>query len=395
MDLPIGAPFTVDAVDGLARAGRLRLRAGTVHTPAFMPVGTQATVKSLDPADIKSTKSEIILANTYHLMLRPGGDTLERFGGVTQFMRWDGPVLTDSGGFQVFSLARNRALTSEGVTFRSHLDGSNHQLTPERAIDLQRQFGSDVSMALDVLCGYDADPLEQQYSMRLTHEWLPRNIRAFRLTNAEPHRLLFGICQGGFNPDWRRESADVVSGADVDGCAIGGLSVGEPKDVMQEMLSASIGGLPHEKPRYLMGVGSPEDLWNCVAAGVDMFDCVLPTRVARRGALYTLDGRTSVKSARFREHSEPIDEQCDCYTCQKFSAAYLHHLFRAGELLAYRLASIHNLRFIQRQMELIRESIHNGSFHSAHSAFLSRFQPADQERAAEQRARFRSTRNMQ
>lgn len=387
--------FSIRSTDERARRGRLLLPRGTVETPVFMPVGTQASVKALDPADLNAIGTQIILANTYHLMLRPGADLLEQLGGVSHFMRWDRPLLTDSGGFQVFSLAKNRTLTEDGVTFRSHIDGSLHTLTPERAITLQYQFGSDITMALDVLAGFGADEAEQIRAMELTHRWLPRNVSRFReLHAAGPQTgLIFGICQGGFNVERRRASAETVASADVDGLAIGGLSVGEPKEVMAEMLDASIASLPADRPRYLMGVGSPEDLWNGVAAGVDMFDCVLPTRVARRGALYTLDGRVDVTAARFRATDAPIDPHCDCPTCRAFSAAYLHHLFRAGELLAYRLASIHNVRFLHRQMEVMRAAIELGTFETERQSFLGRFQPANQRVAAEQRERYRDAQN--
>jgi len=357
-----------------------------------MPVGTQAAVKSLDPNDLHAVGSEIILANTYHLMLRPGADLLEQLGGVSRFMRWDGPILTDSGGFQVFSLARNRKLSERGVTFRSHIDGSQHELTPERAVQLQHQFGSDITMALDVLAGFGADDDEQREAMRLTHAWLPRNIAAFQqLNSAWEHRgALFGICQGGFDAARRVESAMIVAESGVDGCAIGGLSVGEPKDVMAAMLDASTAALPVDHPRYLMGVGSPEDLWNGVAAGIDMFDCVLPTRVARRGALYLETGRIDITAARYRDADVPVDEMCDCYTCLMFSAAYVHHLFRAKELLAYRLASIHNVRFLHRQIESMRASIVDGTFERDRSAFLINYSPADQAVAAAQRAKYRA-----
>lgn len=383
--------FTVDATDGKARSGRLRLRRGVVHTPAFMPVGTQATVKSLDASDIRSTGTEIVLANTYHLMLRPGGDLIEAMGGVSHFMRWEGPILTDSGGYQVFSLARNRRLREDGVTFRSHIDGSQHHLTPERSVQLQQQFGTDVVMALDVVSGYGASDTEQSEATRLTHAWLPRNIDAFnRYTRCGS--LLFGICQGGFEESRRRRSAEILASLDLDGLAIGGLSVGEPKDVMLQMLRASIGELGSDRPRYLMGVGSPEDLWRCVSEGVDMFDCVLPTRVARRGALYTASGRVNVTAARYRELDDPIDPDCDCLACRTYGVAYLHHLFKAGELLAYRLATIHNVRFIQRQMSSIRDAIAAGEFERAMRVFLERYRPADETRAMEQRARYRRAR---
>ncbi len=392
VSINVSSPFRIVTQDGAARTGRLTLPRGEVTTPVFMPVGTQASVKSLDPTDLTELGAEIVLANTYHLMLRPGADLIEKMGGVSHFMRWEKPVLTDSGGFQVFSLAQHRKLSKAGVTFRSHIDGSYHDLSPERAVQLQAQFGSDIIMALDVCVGYDADTAAQQEAMELTHLWLPRNLAAFNehIDITAPVRpLLFGICQGGFDIARRAHSARVVSDSVVDGLAIGGLSVGEPKDVMAEMLASSISELDPARPRYLMGVGSPEDLWNAVAAGVDMFDCVLPTRVARRGALYTPDGRVIVTSQRFRDLDEAVDPDCDCYTCRTFSAAYLHHLFRTKELLAYRLASIHNLRFLMREMAAIRAAIHSGTFAAEHRAFLARYQVANQAVAAEQRARYR------
>ncbi len=364
-----------------------------MQLPAFMPVGTQATVKSLSPNDVAATGSEILLANTYHLMLRPGVDLIRAAGGLHQFMAWPRPILTDSGGFQVYSLAHRRKVSESGVEFRSHLDGSLHQLTPERAIDLQLAFGSDVIMPLDVVIGYDSEESDQQAAMDRTHRWLERATYYFdelvevRSDNVR-RPLLFGIAQGGFDRSRRQESARRVSDATVDGCAVGGLSVGEPKELMLEMLAHSIEELPEDRPRYLMGVGSPEDLWQSVALGVDMFDCVHPTRVARRGALFTFDGRVNVTSARFRRHFDPVDHACDCETCQTFSAAYLHHLFHAHELLAYRLASIHNLRFMQRVMGAIRSSIESGTFESEMKTFLERYRVADIERAAEQKRKW-------
>lgn len=382
--------FTIDAADGAARAGLMRLPRGQVRTPVFMPVGTQAAVKALDNHDLAELGAAIVLANTYHLMLRPGGDALEQLGGVSRFMGWNQPVLTDSGGFQVYSLARIRKLNEQGVTFRSHLDGREHVLTPESAIHLQRQFDSDIVMALDVCAGYAASAKEQAQAANLTHQWLPRNIQAFRDSRSSSHQhpsRLFGISQGGFNEAARRASAAFIAASSVDGCAIGGLSVGEPKDVMARMLAASIGELPAERPRYLMGVGSPEDLWNGVAAGVDMFDCVLPTRVARHGAAFTPSGRVNLRASAFRQLDQPIDHTCDCLTCRTTSVAYLHHLFRVGELSAYRLASIHNLRFIIRQMEVMRAAIVEGSFESRRNEFLSRYQPVDPSKAVDKRVR--------
>lgn len=393
-----GTHFTVLAQDSetRARTGILQTRRGAVRTPVFMPVGTQAAVKTVTPAEVRASGTEIILANTYHLMLRPGVDLLRAAGGLHAFMAWDGPILTDSGGFQVFSLAQRRKVREEGVEFRSHLDGSRWQLTPESAIDLQLGFGSDIIMPLDELVGYETDDRAQTAAMERTHRWLRRAIDHFAqsLNGVEPadRPLLFGIAQGGFDAERRRDSAAYIGELPLDGSAIGGLSVGEPKDVMDEMLAASVDGLPPERVRYLMGVGSPEDLWRGVAAGIDMFDCVHPTRVARRGALFTPDGRVDVTAARFRDHFRPVDEECDCPTCTTFTAAYLHHLFRARELLAARLGTIHNLWFIQREMAQIRKAIGDGTFTSAMQAFLERYQPADAAAAALQRERYRARR---
>jgi queuine tRNA-ribosyltransferase len=362
-----------------------------------MPVGTQASVKSLTPADVRTTGSQILLANTYHLMLRPGLDIIQAAGDLHQFMGWTGPILTDSGGFQVFSLANRRKVSEQGVTFRSHLDGSAHELTPERAIDLQLGFGSDIVMPLDDVVGFESDDTRQCDSMVRTHRWLDRALRHWQErgeATADEHgrAYLFGIAQGGFDAGRRRESASVTAESAVDGCAIGGLSVGESKETMTEMLAASVSALPVDRPRYLMGVGSPEDLWQCVALGVDMFDCVHPTRVARRGALFTLEGRVNITSARFARDFGPVDASCDCETCTQFSAAYLHHLFRARELLAYRLGTIHNLRFMQRQMAAIRQSIESGNFGGAKQAFLDRYQVSNREVAQQQRVRWKAAR---
>jgi queuine tRNA-ribosyltransferase len=360
-----------------------------------MPVGTQGSVKALGPDDLRANGTQIILANTYHLMLRPGGDLLAQLGGVSRFMSWHGPVLTDSGGFQVFSLASNRTVTDAGVTFRSHLDGREHLLRPEDAVSLQRQFGSDIVMALDVLAGFDAPAEEQRLATERTHAWLARNVATFRQlgNDGSPRALLFGIAQGGFTGPSRSASMSAVVSSGVDGLAIGGLSVGEPKPVMLEMLEYSLRTALPEMPRYLMGVGSPEDLWEAVARGVDMFDCVLPTRAARHGGLYTPGGRVNIRAARFRALDQPVDEECDCFSCRNFSAAYLHHLFRAEELLSYRLASIHNLRFLHRQMEAMRTAIFDGSFSNALKGFRERYRAADQEKANEERRAYQRQRN--
>ncbi len=379
--MPTSAPpltFQVEAEDphSLARSGTLVTRRGTVPTPTFMPVGTRATVRTLHPDEIRDTGAHILLGNTYHLMLQPGLETIERAGGLHKFMAWPGPILTDSGGFQIFSLTHKTKVTETGVRFQSHIDGSTYSLTPERSMELQLGFGSDIVMALDHFVGLPAERPAVAASTARTERWLDRCVTAFAEMDG-PGRgsALFGICQGGMDPELRRESAAMLSRADVAGCAIGGLSVGEPKPVMNAMLEVVTPELPRDKPRYLMGVGSPEDLWAGVARGVDMFDCVLPTRLARNAALFTPDGRINIRNNRFRDLHEPLDAECDCSTCITFTAAYLHHLFRAGEVLGLRLASVHNIRFLVRQMETMRAAIAAGTFRQAEAAFTERYRP--------------------
>lgn len=360
----------------LARRGRITTTRGPIETPVFMPVGTQATVKTLHPAEVGATGAQIILANTYHLMLRPGIEIIEEADGLHAFMGWNRPILTDSGGFQIFSLASNARVTEEGVRFASHIDGSKWEMTPERVIDLQMGFGSDIMMQLDHLIGLPAERTAIAASTERSARWLERAITHYRNRKGAASRsVLFGIQQGGMEADLRRDSARRLAAMDVAGCAVGGLSVGEPKPVMAEMLEVSTPELPRDKPRYLMGVGSPEDLWNGVARGIDMFDCVLPTRAARNGALYTPDGRISIRNASWKHLHRPVDETCDCVACTEFTAAYLHHLFRAEEVLGLRLASIHNLRFLAQQMEEIRAAIDAGTFATAYSAFGDRYRP--------------------
>ncbi len=360
----------------MARRGRITTTRGVIETPVFMPVGTQATVKTLHPDEVWQTGAQIILANTYHLMLRPGVEILREAGGLHEFMRWDGPILTDSGGFQVFSLATNAKVTEQGVRFASHIDGSKWEMTPESVIDLQMAYGSDIMMQLDHLVGLPAEREAIRASTDRSARWLERAIRHYQTQDGTASRsVLFGIQQGGMEADLRREAARILSDMDVAGCAIGGLSVGEPKPVMAEMLEASTPELPRGKPRYLMGVGSPEDLWNGVARGVDMFDCVLPTRAARNGALYTPDGRINIKNASWKHEHRPVDASCDCMACTQFTAAYLHHLFRADEVLGLRLASVHNLRFLARQTEIMRAAIESGTFEAAYREFHDRYVP--------------------
>lgn len=342
-----------------------------------MPVGTQATVKTLLPSEVASSGASILLCNTYHLMLRPGIEVLEASGGLHEFMGWSGPILTDSGGFQVFSLAERRKVDESGVTFRSHIDGSVQALSPERAVELQLRFDSDIIMALDEVVGLPSDHQTVLSATERTHRWLSRCLEEFSAHGgSERGASLFGICQGGMNLELRRHSASFVAATEVAGCAIGGLSVGEPKPVMAKVLEATTPCLPRDKPRYLMGVGAPEDLWDGVARGVDLFDCVLPTRLARNAALFTPNGRINLRAARWRYDQGPVDAECDCPLCRGFSIAYLHHLFRSGEVLALRLASEHNLHFLGRQMQRIRSSIEEGTFEAAHAEFDARYTPA-------------------
>lgn len=359
-----------------ARTGRVVTSHGAIETPAFMPVGTQATVKTLLPEEVGATGARVLLCNTYHLMLRPGPEILREAGGLHRFMGWDGPILTDSGGFQVFSLANTRRIDEGGVRFRSHVDGSAHDLSPERAMALQVGFGSDIVMALDHVVGLPAAGADIRLATERTHRWLDRCIVAFAAEGG-PGRgaALFGICQGGMDPGLRRQSAQFIASRELAGSAIGGLSVGETKDEMLSMIEVTVPHLPADRPRYLMGVGSPEDLWNGVARGVDLFDCVLPTRLARNAALFTPDGRINMKGARWRDVHAPVDDTCDCRACARFTAAYLHHLFRTGEILGMRLASEHNLRFLARQMERMREAIRAGTFDDAHARFAARYRP--------------------
>jgi queuine tRNA-ribosyltransferase len=354
-----------------------------------MPVGTHATVKAVAPDDLEALGTQIVLANTYHLLLRPGPELVARFGGLHGFMRWPRPIVTDSGGFQVFSLGKLRAVTDDGVRFRSHLDGSEVYLTPERVMHIEALLGADIILPLDECAPYPCPPEEAQMATERTHRWAERALAS----RERADQALFGIPQGGMDAERRAESARFIATLPFDGFSIGGLSVGEPKPVMWEMLEAAIPELPDDKPRHLLGVGSPDDLLEAVGRGVDLFDCVLPTRTARTGGLYTPRGRVNVRTARFREEQGPVDASCDCYTCRTFSAGYLHHLIRAeedesrGELLYYRLASIHNLRFLIRLMEGARIAILAGTFPEYRAHFLSHFTPPDQEAAQRQRQR--------
>lgn len=373
--------FGLEATDGSARAGVLVTPHGEVPTPAFMPLATQGSVKALDPYEVRALGAQLILANTYHLYMRPGIEIIRRLGGIHKFMSWDGPILTDSGGFQGFSLGGLKRVGSEGIRFTSQLDGSRHLFTPEGVIGYQEALGADVIMPLDVCLPCESSRSDCEGALELTHRWA----RASQEARTRPDQALFGIVQGGQFPELRLESIQAITGLGFDGYAIGGLSVGEPKETMYSIARLTADLLPIEQPRYLMGVGSPDDLVECVAHGFDMFDCSLPTRVARTGAIYTWEGRVDVTSTRFRECDAPLEEDCDCFTCSSFSAAYLHHLFRARELLAYRLATIHNLFFFQRLMARIRQSVRDGSFVEFRRKFQATYTPADQEARQAQR----------
>ena len=341
-----------------ARRGRLHTRRGVVQTPVFMPVGTLATVKALDACDLESLRARIILCNTYHLMLRPGAELVAELGGLHAFMGYDGAILTDSGGFQVFSLAHRRELTDDGVTFRSHLDGSLHQLTPERAVSIQEQLGSTVAMVLDECPPANATRDEVARAVTRSSRWARRCLHARRRDDV----AWFGIVQGGVFEDLRRAHAEELNALPFDGMAIGGVSVGESPEAMAQVVSSTAPLLPQNKPRYLMGVGKPEDLVRGVAAGIDMFDCVLPTRNARNGHLYTHAGLLNIKNARFRSDSEPVDASCRCLACRRYSRAYLRHLYVAKELTFHRLATLHNLTFYAELMAHIRAEIEADSF---------------------------------
>lgn len=387
--------FTIDAEcsDSWARAGTISTPHGAIQTPIFMPVGTQATVKSVSPEELRTAGAQIILANTYHLMLRPGSPLIAEFGGLHSFMHWDGPILTDSGGFQVWSLGHLRKLNEEGVTFKSHLDGSQHILTPERVMEIEAELGADIILPLDICAPYPCPPHEARKAMESTHRWEERALLAKE--RYRPEQTLFGIVQGAFEPDLRQESARVIGNMPFPGLSIGGLSVGEPKAKMWEMLHFVTPELPRNKPRHLLGVGSPEDMVVGVGLGMDMFDCVLPTRVARHGGLFTADGRVNIKSARFRTIHGPVEEGCECYTCRNYSAAYVHHLIRAEEQLYYRLGTIHNIHFMMRLAARLRAAIQDGTYTQFRDAFLARYVPASEQVREQQREKWKIARARQ
>ena len=350
---------------GLARRGQLSFPRGTIETPAFMPVGTYGSVKAMAPEEVKETGAEIILGNTFHLMLRPGPEIIAAHGGLHGFMRWDKPILTDSGGFQVFSLGALRKITEKGVRFRSPINGSWVELTPERSMEVQQALDSDIIMVFDECTPYPATRTEARVSMEMSMRWAKRCKEA----HGDHDAALFGIVQGGMYPVLRDQSLEGLKQIGFDGYAIGGLSVGEPKDEMMSTLAYIAPKLPEDKPRYLMGVGKPEDLIEGVLRGVDMFDCVMPTRNARNGHLFTSTGVVKIRNAQYREDQSPLDKNCDCYTCKNYSRAYLHHLYRTGEILSSRLNTTHNLHYYQRIMKGLRNAIEQGTL----DAFVADF----------------------
>jgi queuine tRNA-ribosyltransferase len=358
--------FTVTATDGKARTGVIRTPRGEVRTPAFMPVGTAGTVKAMLPESVRATGADILLGNTYHLMLRPTAERISRLGGLHAFMNWERPILTDSGGFQVMSLAELRKLTEEGVTFRSHIDGSKHMLSPERSMEIQRLLGSDIVMCFDECPALPADRARIEQSMRLSMRWAARSRAAF---GERPGHALFGIQQGGLERDLREESAEKLKEIGFEGYAVGGLAVGEGQAAMFGVLDYAPGMLPAEKPRYLMGVGKPDDIVGAVARGIDMMDCVLPSRSGRTGQAFTRFGVVNIKNARHQDDPRPLDEGCSCPACRSYSRAYLHHVFRSGEIIASMLLTWHNLHYYQELMQEMREAIAEGRFAAFEASF--------------------------
>jgi queuine tRNA-ribosyltransferase len=374
--------FELHKQDGLARLSTFHTPHGPIEMPAFAPVGTLANVKTLEPRDLHEAGAQLVLSNTYHLYLRPGHELVARCGGLHQFMGWNGPMLTDSGGYQVFSLAQQRKLDDDGVTFRSHIDGSPHRFTPEKVMEIEQALGPDIAMVLDEC----PPPLDRRYNEEAlvrTHRWAER----CRASHSRPDQALFGIVQGGVFEDLRLHSAAFLSGLDFRGYAIGGLAVGETKEQMYSTLDFTCPALPADKPRYLMGVGAPEDIVEAVARGVDFFDCVLPTRIARNGQLLTPDGRMNMRNLQYAEDQRPVQEDCTCYTCRTFSRAYLRHLYKAGEISALRLGTIHNVTFMLNLMREIRAAIAAGVYAEYRAAFLARYRITDQATRHAQRER--------
>lgn len=361
--------FTLNAQDGEARQATLQTAHGTIETPVFMAVGTKATVKAMTSHELKDMGTQVVLGNTYHLHLRPGEDVIERMGGLHKFMHWHGPILTDSGGFQVFSLSGLRKISEEGVEFRSHLDGKKCFLSPETSMQIQMKLGSDIIMAFDECLEHPAPMDRIKQSMDMTHRWLKRSKEA--MTRKES--LLFGIVQGGLNLETRLYSLEQTTSVDLPGYALGGFSVGEPMELMYDLVAQVGPKMPKNKPRYLMGVGTPLDLIMAIDAGIDMFDCVMPTRVARNGTLFTWQGRISIKRNEYREDPSPLDPECDCYTCTHYTKSYLRHLFLSGEILGSRLNSIHNLYFYMELMRRARQAIKEKRWKEFKNFCVSRF----------------------
>ena len=367
--------FKLHKKHGKARRATFMTAHGSFETPTFMAVGTKATVKAMTPEELKDCGTQVVLGNTYHLHLRPGEKLIKKMGGLHKFMNWHGPILTDSGGFQVFSLSGLRKMTEEGVEFSSHLDGAKHFISPERSMEIQMDLGSDIIMAFDECLQYPATNEDIKRSMDLTHRWLLRSHAAM----TRPESLLFGIVQGGLSLEHRKYSLQQVTSVDLPGYALGGFSVGEPIHLMHELLPDIAPLMPENKPRYLMGVGTPLDLIISIDAGVDMFDCVLPTRVARNGTLYTWQGKISIKRQEYKEDSGPLDPECDCYTCKNYSRAYLRHLFLSGEILGSRLNTIHNLHFYMTVMKKAREALEQNRWPEYRDDCLTRFVRSDKQ----------------
>ena len=361
--------FKVHKTEGNARRATLMTAHGPVQTPVFMAVGTKATVKAMTPEELKDCGTQVVLGNTYHLHLRPGEKTIKTMGGLHKFMNWHGPILTDSGGFQVFSLSGLRKMSEEGVEFRSHLDGAKYFISPEKSMEIQMDLGSDIIMAFDECLQYPATDEDIERSMALTYRWLVRSKAAM----VRKESMLFGIIQGGLSLKHRLKSLEQVTSVDLPGYALGGFSVGEPIHLMHELLPHVAPKMPANKPRYLMGVGTPTDLIIAIDAGIDMFDCVIPTRVARNGTIYTWQGKVSIKRSEYKEDPSPLDPECDCYTCSNYTKAYLRHLFLSGEILSSRLNTIHNIHFYMKLMEKARKAIEEGRWAEFRDDCLTRF----------------------
>ncbi len=366
--------FTIAATDGAARTGTIAMRRGEIRTPAFMPVGTAATVKAMKPGDVRASGADIILGNTYHLMLRPGAERVEKLGGLHRFMNWDRPILTDSGGYQVMSLTELTKVSEEGVAFRSHLDGSKHMLSPERSVQVQRALGSDIVMQFDELVRTDTSEAKQREAMERSLRWARRSRDEFdRGGEHAAGAAIFGIQQGALEEGLRKHSAEALIDVGFDGYAVGGLAVGEGHDAMMACLDFAAAQLPADRPRYLMGVGKPDDVVEAVRRGIDMFDCVLPTRSGRTGQAFTAMGPINIRNARFAEDEEPLDPGCPCPTCTTYSRAYVHHLVRSGEILGAMLMTEHNLWFYQRMMQGLRDAIADGRFDAHAAVFLTNY----------------------